>query len=544
MRNVKRNGLLIGLSALFGAALAAPLYAATMHVAAGEVAISGNGACSLREAIENANANATTHADCPPAGAYGADTIELAASTYSLTDGPFAANGTNGLPSVPGTLTVNGQNATIERAPGSPSFRLFHVTSPGNLTLNSLTVRNGDASGIGLAADGGGILNLLGTLTLNSVTLTGNAAFGSGGGLRTTGAGVTTITNSTIGPNNSAASGGGIFNGEPHQLVVSGSLILDNNAVGDGGGLSNFATAELSCTTVSDNEASFGGGIYEATTATLLLTNSSVLSNRATDGSGGGIYNGGKSNFNAVGTQGLVVANSTIAQNSALESGGGIFNTSANVFLSNTTIAGNTADSTNTGVGDGGGFAQEGSGFNAGGPIITFPAQLVFRNTIIADNIDRTGESPDCIDTQSDNPFLMTDLVNSHGYNLIEDPTGCSITEAANPGTDVTQQDPNLGPLLSPASQCSPTICPVPLSPAIEGGNPNGCTGQDGQPLTTDQRGVSRPLDGDNNGTTICDIGACEFGVVAPKTVPLLAPGGLAVLAFALLAVARRASRE
>jgi len=31
--------------------------------------------CSLRKAIDNANANATVHAECPPAGDYGADTI-------------------------------------------------------------------------------------------------------------------------------------------------------------------------------------------------------------------------------------------------------------------------------------------------------------------------------------------------------------------------------------------------------------------------------------------------------------------------------------
>ncbi len=544
MRIPKREFVLAALSALVGTTFAAPLYAATIYVAAAEVAVSGNGACSLREAIENANADATTHADCPPAGAYGADTVELVASTYSLADGPYAVDGTNGLASVSGMLTINGHDATIERAAGAPSFRLFHIASTGHLILHSLTVRNGDASGMGLAADGGGILNRLGTLTMTSVVLLDNAAFGSGGGLRTTGAGLTTITDSTIGPNNSAASGGGIFNGEPHQLVVSGSQISGNSADGGGGGLSNFSAADLTCTTLSDNEATFGGGIYEATTATLLLRSSSVVSNRATDGSGGGIFNSGISNLLDVGTQGLIVANSTIAQNSALESGGGIFNSSANVFLSNTTIAGNIADSSNTGVGDGGGFAQEGSGFNAAGALITSPAQLVFRNTIIADNIDRTGQAPDCIDTQSQNIFLMTDRLNSHGYNLIEDITGCSITEAANPGTDVTQQDPNLGPLASPPSQCSPTTCPALVSPAIDGGNPAGCTGQDGQPVTTDQRGVIRPLDGDENGSSICDIGACEVGVVPPRAVPLLTPVGFAALALLLLAVARRAIPE
>ena len=37
------------------------------------------------------------------------------------------------------------------------------------------------------------------------------------------------------------------------------------------------------------------------------------------------------------------------------------------------------------------------------------------------------------------------------------------------------------------------------------------CTGPSGVPLTTDQRGEPRPIDGDGNGVTACDIGAIEF---------------------------------
>ena len=47
-------------------------------------------------------------------------------------------------------------------------------------------------------------------------------------------------------------------------------------------------------------------------------------------------------------------------------------------------------------------------------------------------------------------------------------------------------------------------------SPAIDGGNPAGCTDPWGNPLTTDQRGEVRPADGNGDCTAICDIGAYE----------------------------------
>jgi hypothetical protein len=50
-----------------------------------------------------------------------------------------------------------------------------------------------------------------------------------------------------------------------------------------------------------------------------------------------------------------------------------------------------------------------------------------------------------------------------------------------------------------------------PDSPAIDAGNPGGCTDHNNQSITTDQLGTLRPLDGNNNDLMICDIGAFEF---------------------------------
>lgn len=51
-------------------------------------------------------------------------------------------------------------------------------------------------------------------------------------------------------------------------------------------------------------------------------------------------------------------------------------------------------------------------------------------------------------------------------------------------------------------------------SPAIDAGNPGGCRDQDGNLLTTDQRGSARPA----GGSSLCDIGAYEAGDPGPPT--------------------------
>src|SRR6476660_9880850 len=94
--------------------------------------------CSLREAITNANDNGTTFADCV-AGS-GADTITFAAN-YTITLG-------SQLPAITSTVIISGNGAAntilqANSAPNTATYRIFEVSSTGNLTLNQLTVRHG-----------------------------------------------------------------------------------------------------------------------------------------------------------------------------------------------------------------------------------------------------------------------------------------------------------------------------------------------------------------------------------------------------------------
>jgi hypothetical protein len=89
----------------------------------------------------------------------------------------------------------------------------------------------------------------------------------------------------------------------------------------------------------------------------------------------------------------------------------------------------------------------------------------------------------------------------ANANNLIEDGS-CSPALSGNP---------NLGPL---ANNGSSTLTHALLagSPAIDAGNNATC-------LATDQRGISRPLDGNGDSSAVCDIGAVEASGAGTPTV-------------------------
>jgi hypothetical protein len=475
--------------------------------------------CTLRAAIEQANA----------LGA-GPHTITLfGGATYTLTRTGALENA-----AATGDLDIT-TNVTIRVPVGRAVVRggtgwddrIFHLGLRAMVELNGVEVQNGNpaGSGGGIANEGtltlanstvsgnsaggfgGGIANL-GTLTLTDSTVSGNGAGSDGGGIANGGDIATlTATNSTVSGNSTAGFGGGVFN-FGKELALTNSTVSRNSATRSGGGLVNwfFTTLTLRNSTVSGNSAGGGeggGGIYNAG-GTLTLTSSTVSGNKADFG--GGIYNkawttvtnstvSGNSAVNGGGlaeSGTLTLTNSTVSGNNAASDGGGIYTFSATANVNNVTIAKNVADSRADGFGDGGG-------------IFVYSGTVSLANTIVGDNVDASASAklryPDCRGT-----------LDSAGYNLVENTTGCTI--GGDTTGNITGRDPQLGAL---QDNGGPTFTHALLviselggftfaSPAIDAGSAGrvaACAG-------VDQRAVGRK-DGNADGIARCDMGAYEY---------------------------------
>jgi len=232
-------------------------------------AVGGN-ACTLREAILAANANA------------GADVINFAAGitgTITLTQSQLL---------ITESVTINGPGARLLTVSGNNVSRIFEITGNGVVVnVSQLTIANGRAAAPpGDDTRGGGIFNHDGsTLNLNSLTIRNNSA-DLGGGIYT-GRTTSTITNSTVNitnstiSNNTAHEGGGINNNTDGTLNIANSTISGNTATGSGGGIQNFNQLTLNNVTISNNTATnLGGGVF-STNVTPNVRNTIIAQNTA-----------------------------------------------------------------------------------------------------------------------------------------------------------------------------------------------------------------------------------------------------------------------
>jgi hypothetical protein len=178
----------------------------------------------------------------------------------------------------------------------------------------------------------------------------------------------------------------------------------------------------------------------------------------------------------AVGTTNVL--NSTFSGNTCKVSGGGLVNAGNNVKSGILRVFSSTVVKNSCPLGPG--ITSNSSG------------QTFLKDTILAKNTGGPNPVGDC-----------ANVVTSEGHNIVGTLGTCSIVGDAT--GNKLGIDPHFGPL---QDNGGPTFTHALLagSPAINAGDPTGCTDTTGRQLTTDQRGFSRPVG------SACDIGSYEKG--------------------------------
>jgi CSLREA domain-containing protein len=384
--------------------------AATITVnSTADTTTSGNGNCTLREAIANVNAAAdTTGGDCA-AGTGAGDTIKfsfampakirLALGALLIQRDVRIAN------PAPGSLRIDGARRT----------RVFEIAA-GTTTMFNVTIEHGSAvDGGGVMVDHGATLSLAnsvlthnramsddltdshggaifsaGTLSLTDCTLSRNTAMANardsfGGGIHNAG-GTATLTNCTFNRNTVDGSyeesgGGGISNLDGVVSLVDCRLVGNkatrplHNDNGEGfvfgggihidGGVVTLSNCTLTRNVVRVGRGLSGGGGISNFDGALNLDGCRLASNKAVtsedgDSVGGGIYSFSDNNDNPI-----TMTNCTLSKNIAISNGEGSFgggiDSQGPMTLTNCTFSRNVAMFHGAlGEGSGGGIYGEG----------------------------------------------------------------------------------------------------------------------------------------------------------------------------------------
>ena len=439
---------------------------------------------ALKNAIKAANTNGQS------------DIITLATGgTYALiaTDNAEISptDGVNGLPIIRvdggNALTINGNGATLRRQ-SNANFRLVSVDYFAVANFNDVNFRGGIANNATTEPKvGGGALYNRGIVMLEACRFNDNQAT-RGGAIFNQGELI--VRNSSF-AGNTASEGGAIANRYGHGTVSFSGSSFAGNSANTGGALWIFQTSvTVGSSTFTGNSATGSGGAIALSEsgASINIEDSTLDSNRAINQNGGALDISGSA---------AIISRCTISNNSASDGGGLSNSNSGGLFLSNSTVSGNTArGATNrTGGFRGGGLYIGGSQQNFSAPrtnldsctffgnrapnsaqstvggIFVSDATLNIKNSIVAGN--NNGNARD-IEVTGNGARLS-----SGGNNLIG-PSPMALGFIASDRLNVI--DPKLGPLQNNGGPTA-THLPLPGSAAMGAGSTD---------LETDQRGVTR----------------------------------------------------
>ena len=386
------------------------------------------------------------------------------------------------------------------------------------------------------------------TMRLDGFTITrGNSVgddYGAAGGMYTTSSTIT--LKNMIFYDNTGYTSGGLFSyfGSPtlNNVSFSGNVTVAQDGAGQGGGFTcKNCLPELTNVTFSDNYAQFGGGAYISLPYgdefSFSLTKVNFTSNSA--GEGGGLYFIGNAVMSQVSFSqnyaeyggGMVsggpfdglfeVTNATFSNNDARMHGGGIQNNFGRLVLTGVTFSGNTAIY-GAGIYDLGtselingtfsdNIAIQGAGIYAA-------IETTITNATFAGNFGRSGVG--LFVTEGGSATVTNSIFWGNHRDQIHGPAVVtfSIVQGGYDGEGNMDTDPRLGSLSYNGGLTLTRLLGA-NSPAIDAGTPENCP-------PTDQRGKTRPIDGDGDGDAGCDMGAYEYVLAAGFTLTVQTIGG------------------
>jgi len=473
--------------------------------------------CTLRAAIMQANF--TTDSDI----------INVPSGTFTLTRVGYDDGAILGDLDIKYPLIIQGAGATLTVIDGNGAAtgdRVFEVLdSAADVTLNAMTIRNGNVptSGVaessrggGILADnqstsslalhlnnvviesnnaltGGGLYAVAADVDLNHVALHANAAVdgGAGGGMYLTFGGTLTMHDSVV-YGNSAGRGGGLALEGILNASIERTEFYSNTAVDDGGAIQGVLSLAypqgaltLADSSVHGNSAGSGGGIANQYSLTVLRT---TLDANTAGNFGGGIVINGQTNGSS-----QLIQDSTLSHNTA-QFGGGIYyyaGAPSTLSLVSSTISSNTVShvASTTGSADGGGIYAKGTapvsllnatiaanrlvrpvgqtyGTRGGGLFIyADPSNVDTANVTARNSLIGNNYFTNLVSSTS--PSDCFGQLHSAGYNLIKN-TANTVIDGNTTG-NITGQDPVLGPL---QDNGGPTLTHALLSgsPAVDKG--------------------------------------------------------------------------
>jgi hypothetical protein len=255
------------------------------------VCVTLRGVCTLRAAIQEANAS------------YDTEVIHLSSGTYRLSiPGRAEDKSVTGDLDITRPVTLLGSGSAATIIDGGGLDRVLDIgenAHPGtSVTIAHLAIRNGSDNGENAPA---GIRIRTYKVTLEDIIVSDN--FGEGIGIDK---GALILKNSIVKNNNRVGIGG--IRATSSSLLISESTISENK--GAWGGIASDTWINVVNSTISGNKGSAGpGGLRLSGSAT--ITNSTISSNIGSEGAAIWINNGN-----------LIIINSTIVANQSSGSGG------------------------------------------------------------------------------------------------------------------------------------------------------------------------------------------------------------------------------